>query len=152
MTNSSSTGSLRSLRSDRMLPMLILLATLTCLGCSESESARLAISGTITMDQKAIGPVLITLVPTEPSQIGCTMIAESGTYQTTDESGPSAGAYQVVVSPLEPELEEIEARRAAKKPLFSSVKIPLKYQKPGELRVDIETGTANQVRLNLSSR
>ncbi|MBL8890480.1 MAG: hypothetical protein JNL67_10930 [Planctomycetaceae bacterium] len=152
MTHSETTNSATAFGFSLVLLLLALFATITGAGCRETKPERLEISGVITLDQKAIGPVLITLIPTEPNQVGCTMLAESGAYQTSQQSGPSEGTYQVIVSSLEPELEELESRRAAKQPLFSSVKIPLKYQRPGELWVDIESGVENHLRLELSSK
>jgi hypothetical protein len=129
-----------------------ILATICCLGCGTSEGPRLAVSGTITLDRQAVGPVLITLVPTSVGQVGCTCEATNGKFEIASTAGPTSGSYQVVVSPMEPDLEEYEARRAAGQKPFNSVVIPTKYQKPCSLLVDISAESENHLTLELSSR
>jgi hypothetical protein len=133
---------------------LIAMVALSCLvGCGEPEPQRFAISGTITLDDKPIGPALMTLVPTSAGQVGCTCEVTNGRFDSSPGAGATAGPFHAVLSPLEPDLEEYEARRAAgEKKLFGSVVIPAKYQKPGSLTVEVAAERDNHLTIELHSR
>jgi hypothetical protein len=136
---------------------LMSLVVLVCLsggwGCRDTQTPRLAVSGTITLDRQPLGSVLVTFVPTTAGQRGCSVEAVDGQFETTVDTGLSAGQYAVVVSPLEPELEEYEARRTAgEKKLLNTVAIPAQYLKPSDLLVEVVAKEENRLTLELSSR
>lgn len=133
--------------------LVAILCLSSTVGCRETEPQRFPISGTITLDDQPLGRVLITLVPTSPGQVGCTVEAAHGQFDASSADGATAGSYHVVVSALEPDLEEFDARRSTgEKKLFGSVMLPAKYQKPGSLSVEIVAGRDNELTIELSSR
>ncbi len=133
--------------------LIAILCQSGIIGCRESEPQRFPISGTITLDSQPIGPVLMTLVPTSPGQVGCTCEVTNGEFVISSGDGPTAGSYHAVVSPLEPDLEEYEGRRATgEKRLFGSVMIPAKYLKPGSLSIEIVADGDNELTIEMSSK
>lgn len=133
--------------------LIAILCQSGIVGCRQSEPQRFPISGTITLDNQPIGPVLLTLVPTTSGQVGCTCEVTNGEFVISSGDGVTAGSYHAVVSPLEPDLEDYEERRAAgEKNIFGSVILPAKYQKPGSLSVEIVADRDSELTIELSSR
>jgi hypothetical protein len=135
-----------------MAGLSLALFTLPFLGgCGGSSPVRVPISGTVTLDQRPIGPVSVVFVPTARQQVGCVVQSMDGQFDLPADLGPSPGQFQVTVEPLEPDLEEYERRRLAGRSPLNQAPIPAKYRKRGELTVTIEPGGQRDVVIALRS-
>ncbi|XZE51780.1 hypothetical protein SH139x_003445 [Planctomycetaceae bacterium SH139] len=131
-----------------------LIATLLigCCGCSPAGPARQAVSGTVSLDGKAATDIKLVFIPLGGNQVGAVADVENGQFQLSAEHGPSAGAYDVVVETVQPELEDFESLRQAGETPFSTTKIANKYLKRGELRADVQADGANAFTFEITSR
>lgn len=119
---------------------LLVLAMLTCLGCRE-KTRRYAVSGTVSIAGKPLDDATIIFTPDGPGLAGAAEV-RNGQFACTAKGGPSAGLFNVRLSPNQAEMEEVEMDiselATPRRP-----RVPLKYQRLGGLQVEI-TGEADQ--------
>ncbi|GAB5405565.1 MAG: hypothetical protein Aurels2KO_37960 [Aureliella sp.] len=119
----------------------LVAALLTVAGCNQQER-RYAVSGTVSLEGKPIDDVTIVFTPEGEGLSGAAEVTD-GKFACSEKSGPTAGIFNVRISPNEAEMEEVEEDLSAlatpRKP-----RVPLKYQRLGGLQVEI-TGEESQV-------
>ncbi len=123
-----------------------------CCGCSPAGPARQAISGSVMLDGEPATDIKLVFIPLGGNQVGAVASVENGEFQLSAEHGPSAGAYDVVVEAMQPELEDFESLRQAGETPFSTVKIANQYLKRGTLRADVQDEGANTFTFEVTSR
>ena len=132
-------------------PLILLIAL--CVGCG-SEPERLAVSGSILLDGKAIGNCILVLqsVEAEGSVAGATSVVSDGRFAISKSNGLVAGEYGVIFTEIQPDLEEYElVRSGGSKRALNNKFIPPKYTQPNELRVRV-AAHMQPVSLELKSR
>lgn len=123
-----------------------------CCGCTPAGPARQAISGSVSLDGKPASDIKLVFIPLGGNQVGAVANVENGEFQLSAEHGPSAGAYDVVVETVQPELEDFESLRQAGETPFATTKIAGKYLKRGALRADVQDEGANAFTFEITSR
>ena len=128
---------------------------LCCLlvGC-RSEPERLAVSGSVSLDGKAIGSCTLIFQPLAGAETstGATAIVSDGRFAISKSNGLIAGEYGVVFTEFQPDLEDYEAaRRSGAKQILTKKFIPSKYTRPNELRVRVAS-ERTPISLELKSR
>jgi len=122
-------------------------------GCG-SQPERFAVAGTVMLDGMAIGEC--TLVFRSMTEEGSTGIASvnvlDGKFEIPRENGLMSGEYGVVLTELQPDLDEYEAARntGLGSGLIEKF-IPPKYTASNELRIQIK-GDMQPISIDLKSR
>lgn len=126
-------------------------ALLVCVmisGCSESETSRFPIRGTVTLDGKPVTNATIIFTP-KAEGLASAAVIEDGQFSILAQHGPTAGEFRVRINPVEPEVEESAASPARASRLH---KIPIGYQREGKLSVTVHGQPDQSLDIKLSSR
>ena len=129
------------------------LTGMLLVGCS-SEPERLAVSGSVSLDGKAVSSCILVFqsVGEERSQLSATAVVSEGKFVVSRPNGLVAGEYGVVFTEVQPDLEDYEAARSAgAKNALNKKFIPAKYTVANELRIKVASGI-QPILLSLKSR
>lgn len=119
----------------------LLIAGLSQAGCREPEQ-RHAISGTVSIGGQPLDEVMIIFTPVGPGLSGAAQVHQ-GKFECSAKAGPTAGTFNVRLSPSQAELAEVE-ENINELATRRRTRVPMKYQKLGGLQVEI-TGEDNQI-------
>ena len=131
-------------------------AALACIaaGCDgPDELGRRAISGTVTLDGKALASGSVTYVPTESGPaVGATI--EDGRFSIDRESGPIPGAYRVEILAIRPTGRTIADPEGPKGSTVEERKniVPDRYGSQSTLTSDVTPTGPNTFEYKLDSR
>lgn len=122
----------------RLFDSLMLTVLLALVGCS-GAAPRFAIEGTVTVDGEALDRGTLTLISQSDAQNQVRTPIEQGRWSFSQELGPIAGSYHVLIEAPQPEIEEVEAamQSGADSPLVSQMFVPPKYSEPGALSLSV---------------
>lgn len=125
-------------------------------GCSQApESEHVAISGEVTLGGKPLPSAMIRFTPvkTEPGlHDSVTMISE-GRFAFDSTNGPSPGEHHVIVTPLEPEMNEaVAAMQNGDRDPLNSRTIPTRYRSTGQLKATIDAANVQPLTFELTKR
>ena len=129
------------------------LTGMLLVGCN-SEPERLAVSGSVSLDGKAVSNCILVFqsVGEERSQLSATAVVSEGKFVVSRPNGLVAGEYGVVFTEVQPDLEDYEAARSAgAKNALNKKFIPAKYTVANELRIKVASGM-QPILLSLKSR
>lgn len=138
----------------KVLPLgLILGLLLTTIGCDQpSTTPRIAVSGQVSLRGKPLDEGAIRFV-SKQRNADSTGTVVAGQFRIDQESGPRAGQYDVIITPLAPELSEAMASiQAGDRDPLHTRRIPLRYQKTGTLKATVDPEQLNEFRFELTSR
>ncbi len=113
---------------------------------------RFAVSGHVTLNRKPLSEGVIRFVS---KSRGGDVIAtiHDGDFRIDQPDGPVAGEYDVVVTPVTPELPgAMAAIEAGERDPLKIRSVPAKYQSPGELRATVAPDDENQFDFELRGR
>jgi len=137
----------------RLMTTTLLLAAFSLVGCGPRGPHLAEVTGIVRLDGEPLPGAQLTFVPAEPG--GSTAYGhsdEDGFYRlkfSRDSTGALPGTYKVVVElPNRGEAEALRASGITVPP--EGVKLPKKYQKPGELTVEVDS-RGSIIDLNLTS-
>ncbi|TWT74314.1 hypothetical protein CA85_12010 [Allorhodopirellula solitaria] len=122
-------------------------------GCSEPASPpTFAVSGHVSLNRKPLNEGVIRFISPERSGDVTTTI-QNGEYHFDQPSGPTAGDFDVVVTPVTPDLSDAQkAIEAGERDPLQVRAVPAKYQSPGELRATVAPDQENQFDFELRGR
>lgn len=133
--------------------LITLSATMVgMVGCGPPPPPRFAVSGHVTLNRQALGEGVIRFI--SKSRDGdVTAAIHAGQFHLDQADGPVAGDYDVVVTPLTPELTDaMAAIEAGDRDPLKIRSIPAKYQSPGTLRATVAAERDNQFDFELRGR
>ncbi len=110
------------------------------LGCGRSSGPSLGtVTGTVTLDGEPLSGVRVTFVPQEKGSPSYGVTDENGSYRlyfNQKRFGAELGTHNVVLQNCERETDD------SGKPVDDTpiVPIPRKYQLPGQLTADVDSG------------
>lgn len=139
-----------------MRPTRLILAVLVGLllaGC-RSEPERLAVSGSVSLDGKAVSDCIVVFqsVCSVGSAYSATATITNGRFEILQANGLAFGEYGVVFTEVQPDLEEYEAARiAGAKNALNRKTVPAKYTVANALRINVSRGM-QPILLSLKSR
>ena len=116
---------------------LPVLAALLLAGCS-AEPERLAVSGSVSLDGKAISDCIVVFqsVSSVGTEYGATATIANGKFEILQANGLACGEYGVVFTEVQPDLEDYEAARiAGAKSALNRKTVPAKYTVANALRI-----------------
>ena len=137
-------------------PIRWLLAVISlCLivGCrSEPTEPQFAVRGTVTLDGKPLNQVSVRFVPKDGER-GAVTPVDQGSFSLGETSGPTAGNFDIVISPMELEFDQAMNAIAAgqRDPLGTSI-VPERYLQPGQLTATVLPDSVNEFQFQLQSR
>ncbi|MCM2369007.1 carboxypeptidase-like regulatory domain-containing protein [Aporhodopirellula aestuarii] len=123
------------------------------IGCDPDPTVeRLPVTGEVTLDDRPLSSATIRFISDQRSGDAATVIT-AGKFQFDQENGLAPGAYDVVVTPNSPELNEaIEAIQSGDRDPLQTRTVPARYQRSGALQATIDPDADNHYRFELSSR
>ncbi len=129
-----------SLASGRTYLVLLLLPLVSLIagGCS-GELPTYPVDGTVTLDAIPLerGTIVFRPVGNEEAFEVRLPVVE-GSFACQPQQGPIAGEYQVLFERYQPELEEVDAAKAAGLPSpLDAPMIPPRYTEPNDLRATV---------------
>lgn len=133
--------------------MVSVLFGMLLVGCS-SEPERLAVSGSVSLDGKAVSNCILVFqsIDAGGSQLSATAIVSEGKFEVSKPNGLVPGEYGVVFTEVQPDLEDYEAARSAgARNALNKKFIPAKYTAANELRIKIASDM-QPISLSLKSR
>lgn len=126
------------------------------IGCSsESEFTHVPISGEVTLQKKPVAAAMIRFVPVqgEPGQNDSVTMITEGRFVFDDTNGPSPGEHHVVITPIEPEMNEaMQAMQEGDRDPLKSKTIPVRYQSTGQLSANVSPSANEPFVFELSKR
>ncbi|QDV71286.1 hypothetical protein Poly24_50210 [Rosistilla carotiformis] len=132
--------------------LLSCVLTIAIAGCGPSEPSRQEISGSITWDGEPLSSTSIVFRSQGSGGQGVATEVTDGEFQVSSEQGPTPGLYDVVLLPVQPELEDYEALRQQGKMPLTGPKIPHRYQHRGELTAEVKADQPNRFVFEISSK
>lgn len=110
--------------------------------------ARVAVTGTVTLDGKPLESGTIKMFPDDESLRKVTAQIQAGTFEIPEPSGPNVGTYRVEISSAQP-TGEIKTDEGGE--TFEVLKelIPSQYNENSELSADINKGD-NELKFELT--
>lgn len=123
-------------------------------GGSGDELPRVAVSGSVTLDDKPLPNGYVQFQPTGPDGVAAGGTITDGKYTIAREQGPVAGDYKVLISsaaPSEAASDEPPPPPGAPTPPPKEP-IPAKYNAKTELTAKVEAGKANTFDFPMSSK
>ena len=150
--------SIRTITNGLKIPWSFSVALIVILsaGCSQApESEHVAVSGEVTLGGKPLPSAMIRFTPvkTEPGlHDSVTMISE-GRFAFDSTTGPSPGEHHVIVTPLEPEMNEaVAAMQNGDRDPLNARTIPARYRSTGQLRATIDAANVQPLTFELTKR
>ncbi|QDT53646.1 hypothetical protein Pan44_16690 [Caulifigura coniformis] len=139
--------------------MVLAILASGCGGADPKSHARVAVSGTVTLDGQPLDNAVILFVPL-PEVNGPTASAGivEGRFQLSAEAGPVAGKHRVQIESndhggIAPDDEAALAEMAAgKRKLPKTVKIPAIYNSRSKLEETIAADSPNEFTFELVTR
>ncbi len=131
----------------------ILSAALLLAGCgAEPAVPRVSVEGTVTLDGKPLAQALVRFVANADGHDAVATVNQ-GSFSLLNENGPTIGEHHVLVTPIEPELEQAmgSIQSGDRDPLRSRT-VPAKYQSPGLLHATVLQDNANRFEFALTTR
>ncbi|KLU02376.1 putative secreted membrane lipoprotein [Rhodopirellula islandica] len=134
----------------------VALISVLPLGCSDStEPERVEVSGHVTLGGKPLPRAMIRFVAikSEPGlHDSVTMISE-GHFAFDSTNGPSPGEHHVMITPMEPEMNEaVAAIQNGERDPLNARSIPARYQSTGQLRATIDAANVQPLTFELTKR
>ncbi|WP_233215701.1 hypothetical protein [Rhodopirellula bahusiensis] len=136
--------------------LAVSLMAMLPLGCSDSPDAEhVAVSGQVTLRGKPLPSAMIRFVPmkSEPELHDSVTIISEGRFAFDSTNGPSPGEHHVIVTPLEPEMNEaVAAMQNGDRDPLKSRSIPARYQSTGQLKATIDAANIHPLTFELTTR
>nr|WP_255712602.1 hypothetical protein [Rhodopirellula sp. JC740] len=98
---------------------------------------------------------MIRFVPVqgEPGQNDSVTMITEGRFVFDDTNGPSPGEHHVVITPIEPEMNEaMQAMQEGDRDPLKSKTIPVRYQSTGQLSANVSPSANEPFVFELSKR
>jgi hypothetical protein len=143
------------------LSLLALSLTLAMTGCSRKldDLPREPVAGTVTMDNQPLPEAVIQFYPqgeSSATSTGANAEIKDGRFSIPRESGLVPGTYKVSISHAE--LTDIDAKGKNRRSTPTRSKklgpeqIPARYNAKSELKVEIKSGGATDLKYELQSK
>jgi hypothetical protein len=142
----------------RLVPALLaLVPTVGLIGCSKTldDLPRQPVAGTVTMDGQALPEGVIQFYPVEASatSTGANAEIKAGAFSIPQETGLVPGNYKVSISHAPVEQVKTKAKgELAKATRLGKETIPARYNTKSELKAEIKSGGAKDLKFPLESK
>ena len=136
----------------RSLCLPVVGLSIAVIGCGPTAPVRQEVSGTVTWDGEPLSLTSVVFRPQNSDGVGSTSELTSGQFRLTEEQGLTPGLYDVVLLPIQPDLEDYEALRQQGKMPLTGPEIPQRYQRRGALTAEVKVDQPNHFEFEISSR
>jgi hypothetical protein len=125
--------------------LVLLLPVAVLAGCA--RDARLAVSGTVTLDGKPLKEAIINFAPLDGAAAHSSGAAIlDGEFAVPAKQGVKAGRYRVTIQGVE------DTGKTVKDPTMGDIpyKIPITYKEEGQLEATVVAGSENRFDFKLT--
>ncbi|MCA9221079.1 MAG: hypothetical protein KDA71_12180 [Planctomycetales bacterium] len=137
-----------------LLVIAAAVGLVTVAGCGgNSRPPRFAASGRVSLDGQPLSNAEIVFEPRDSQGLVAVASVANGEFRWTEETGPTAGDFNVRINPLA--MDEDEALRmvsSGKRQRLELIAVPVAYQRPGQLEATVSSAGPNEFNFELTSR